>query len=172
MNGLRKYIYDNHWTLGLIEKELETSDLSSGMNNIKWIDNPFRDRWFADPFILEVTPSLIYILVEEFYDPISRGRISKLTINRSTYKVENVEVVLELPSHLSFPTIKRGNAGVYIYPENSANGNLSLYYYDLESNKVTFEKILCNEPLTDAVIVNFWDEPLIFSTHIFHLRAI
>ena len=38
------------------------------------------EGWFADPFILDVTKREIIVLVEEWYDSIQRGRISKLTI--------------------------------------------------------------------------------------------
>ena len=35
--------------------------------NMKLMKHNFKDRWFADPFILEVTENTIELLVEEYY---------------------------------------------------------------------------------------------------------
>ena len=76
-----------------------------------------KDRWFADPFILDVTDEHIYVLVEELEHTTDKGRIAKLTIDRSTYDVLEVKIILELPEHLSFPAIYRDGNDIYISGE-------------------------------------------------------
>lgn len=124
----------------------------------------YKDRWFADPFILKVTNDEIIVLVEEFYDPIHRGRISKLTIDKQTYELKKIDVILELNSHLSFPAIFRKDDKIYIYPENSAEGHLVIYEFDEKDNNFKPHKILHDEPLTDASLETCFNSFHIFTT--------
>ena len=130
------------------------------------MNHPYRDRWFADPFILDVTDNEIWVLVEEWYDPIQRGRISKLIIDKQTYKLKDILVLLELDSHLSFPAIRRAQDGIYVYPENSATGKLSEYKYIPKTEKMEFSSIIANDPLTDAIQTDIFGEKLLFSTRL------
>ena len=83
--------------------------------HVNWLRHNYRDRWFADPFILDVTGSELVVLVEEWYDPIERGRISKLVIDRTTFKLKDLKVMLDDGTHLSFPAIERDGEYIYIY---------------------------------------------------------
>lgn len=161
--NFRQYIYDNHWTLGFIEAPVE--DVVLGMPYpVYWMDNPYKDRWFADPFILDATESEIVVLVEEFYDPIRRGRISKLIIDRHSYSLKEIIPILELSTHLSFPAIRRVGGGIYIYPENGNASTLKLYTYDSCTDKCREMAILSKEALADAILTDFWGEEMLFST--------
>ena len=161
--NIRRLLYDNHWTLGFPQNSIE-GIINGEKLDVKWMQNPFKDRWFADPFVLGYDEDNIYILAEEYYDPIRRGRISKLSIDRKTYQLMNVEVVLELPTHLSFPAIARINGEVYIYPENGASGELLLYKYNQENNACIAIKNLADGYLADAIQTNLFDEPFLFAT--------
>jgi len=164
MNIFRKYATCNKWNIGFIEVSLETILDSKNSVTINWMKHNEKKSWFADPFILDVTENQIYVLVEELFYPIKRGRISKLTINRQTYQLEKIDVVLELPTHLSFPAILRSNGKIYIYPENSASGRLMLYEYDVSTNKCSPVEVLCEQPLTDAIVTDLFGERMIVST--------
>lgn len=160
---IRRVLYNNHWTLGFPQNSI--SDIINGCElNVKWMKNPFKDRWYADPFILGYDEENIYILAEEFYDPIGRGRISKLTIDRKKYQLKNVDVVLELSTHLSFPAITRINDDVYIYPENGASNELILYKYNPLNNDCKPIKKLAEGYLADAIHTELFGKPLIFAT--------
>lgn len=153
------------WTIGFIETDLN-SILSGKVLNIHWIQHSYTDRWFADPFILDVTDNEIILLCEEYYYPIKRGRIAKLEIDKKTWKLKNSQVVLELDTHLSFPAIFRKGDDVFIYPENSENGALTSYCYNVQHNKCAKCDDLIDEPLTDAIITELFGEKLLFSTKI------
>jgi hypothetical protein len=155
------------WNIGFIEFYADTV-LQQDNLKIKWLKHSFRDRWFADPFILRITEQEIILLVEEFYYPIKRGRIAKLVIDKTNLKLKSNQVVLELESHLSFPAIFREGDNVYIYPENSVAGKLILYKYYEHDNTVEPVSILSNEPLTDAIISMIFGKPYLFSTKLPH----
>lgn len=160
---IRKYVYDNHWTIGFPQNSL--GEIINGSKlDVKWMKNPYTDRWFADPFILCHDNKEIVLLVEEFCDRIQRGRISKIVVSRSDYRLKNVEVVLELPTHLSFPAIKRKNGLVYIYPENGASNKLILYQYNPDSNECIEVCNMAEGYLADAIETDLFGESLLFTT--------
>lgn len=151
------------WTIGFIDNDLE-SIISGKTLNIHWIKHSYSDRWFADPFILDVTETEIILLCEEYYYPIKRGRIAKLIIDRKSYELKESQVVLELETHLSFPAILRKGNDVYIYPENSKKSKLTFYQYDVRHNQCIKCEDWIEEPLTDAIVTEIFGEKMIFST--------
>lgn len=165
IKSLYKKAVKHKWNIGFIDNDLQ-SILAGDELNINWMKHGYTDRWFADPFLLEVTNEKIILLVEEFYDLTGRGRISKLVINKEDYTLEDLKVVLELNTHLSFPAIIRDNDEIYIYPENSESNELVLYLYNKQTDSCEKKKVLCSRPLTDAVYTGFWGEPYLFSTEI------
>jgi len=160
---LRQYIYRNHWTIGFIFQPIEDV-INNRPLKVHWVKNTFSNRWFADPFILDVTDTEIHVLVEEYLDSTRLGRISHLRINRDDLSIVEITPILSLSTHLSFPAIHREGNKIYIYPENSHSGALKLYEYDPTKGVCTPCQTLCHEPLTDAIWTNVMGEPAIFST--------
>ncbi|MDR1581684.1 MAG: hypothetical protein LBS55_00215 [Prevotellaceae bacterium] len=152
------------WNIGFIDFNNPEEILQKDELNIRWMQHKYKDRWFADPFILRISEQEIVLLVEEFYYPIKRGRIAKLTIDRKSLMLKTSDIVLELDTHLSFPVIFRNEDDIYIYPESSVVGNLVLYKYDERENIVKQISTLNNEPLTDAIITTSFDKSYLFST--------
>lgn len=122
----------------------------------KFVKNPPKDKWYADPFLFEVTDTTFVVLVEEFRYDHPVGRLAKLVVDRKTMKIVAEKIVLELPTHLSFPIYYRDGKDVYIYPENSKSGSLDLYKYDKVWEQFVFHTSLVDDPLTDAVMLK-WD---------------
>lgn len=122
-----KQFSDERWTIGFIRNSLD-SILTGEPIAVDWVRHNISDAWFADPFILDVTADEIHVLVEEFPKALYRGRISKLTIDRASLHLKQVDVIKELPTHMSFPVIIRTNEDfVYLLPENGEAGRLTLY---------------------------------------------
>lgn len=153
----------NLWNIGFIEDGLAAT-LVNPRPKIHWVKKTFKDRWFADPFILDVTETEIIILAEEFCYNIGRGRIARVVIDRKTYKEKNFEIILDLPTHLSFPFIIRQNDKVYLMPENSASGFSTVYEYDDAARKVTPIHHLAEEPFTDATIFDMNGDSYLLTT--------
>ena len=166
MNKLKEFIKkysDERWNVGFIRNSLD-GVMHGEKIKVDWVQHNERDSWFADPFILDVTDNKIILLVEEFYKPIYRGRIARLTIDRNNYQLLSKELVLQLDTHLSFPVIVRKDDGIYIYPENGAAGGLWLYKYDVASNKIVRVSQLVNEPVEDAIVTTLFGGKKMFAT--------
>ena len=161
--SIKEFLTETQYNIGFAENKLE--DIINGEPiRINWMKHGFTNRWFADPFILDVTEEDYLVLVEEWYDPIKRGRISKLTIDRKDFTLKNIKTILELDSHLSFPYIQRTKDAIYIIPENSSTGKLPRYKYNPTTDNICFDSILCHDRLTDSVPFNYHGEEFMFST--------
>lgn len=166
--NLFKKIYkqytENGWCIGFIDNSLE--EVISGKElTYKWVKLPFRNRWFADPFILDVTEIEIILLCEEFDFMIRRGRIAKVVIDRHNFSLKSWKIILDLSTHLSFPAIIRKNGAIYVYPENSESGSSTIYEYDTVAEKMIPIHEICDEPLTDAIFTEVFDSrKLLFCT--------
>ena len=151
------------WEVGFVVDGLQ--GVFSDNPQYIWVKNPYKDKcWFADPFILDVTVEHIVLLVEEMRYDVHVGRIAKLTINRKTMEIEKMDIILEEATHLSFPSIWRDGDEVYVYPENHDNGELTLYMLVDNATRLEKVRVLCKEPLTDAVMTDVFGEQQIFST--------
>lgn len=153
----------NLWNVGFIEEGLKNT-LTNKKPIIHWAKKRINDRWFADPFILDVTDSEIIILAEEFCYEVHRGRLARVVFDRKTYEEKGFEVILDLPTHLSFPFILRKDNKVYIMPENSASGCSTVYEYDDASRKLTPITHVAEEPFTDATLFEMNGESYLWTT--------
>lgn len=163
MKSLYKRMLRSRWELGLVRGGMD-SILGDKPLEVDWIINPYPDRWFADPFILDVTDDYVYVLAEEYAFETRKGRIAKLSVNRRTCKIDDCVILLELPTHLSFPNILRKEGHVYVYPESCYSGKLDLYEYDPQQEKLVFEQTICDDPVWDSSIANVSEIPLLFTS--------
>jgi hypothetical protein len=137
------------WDLAFVKGGMDAL-FADGPFEVDVVKNPFKDRWFADPFVLDVTDDKIYVLAEEFCYSLNKGRVAKLTIDRHSMTIERFDILLECPTHISFPNILRRDGKVYVYPESCNSGKLDLYEYDLEHEKLTSPRKICNDAVWDA----------------------
>lgn len=161
---LCEFLFEDRWEIGFVDNSLEDVMSSSTPLRINWINNPYTDRWFADPFILEVSADSITILAEEFKYKARKGVIVKLTIDRNTYTLLDRVLVLELDTHLSFPFIRHESDGIYIYPESGESGEWVKYRY--ENDKCEKVGVVVKEALADAVYADVLDHNLIVTTQL------
>ena len=160
---LIKSISDERWNIGFIQNDFE-SVLRGDQLQVKWLKHGLKQSWFADPFILDVNDDEIHILVEEYYKPIHRGRIARLIIDKKIFELKQKDVVLELPTHLSFPAILRKEKCIFIYPENGESGSLNLYQYFPETNICEKCKTIIDESVADAIITTINGIEMLFCT--------
>lgn len=127
-----------------------------------WVDgrlmvagNPFRDRWFADPFIVDVDDREVTLLVEDFSLATLKGSISELTVDRASWRITRRRVVLDEPLQLSFPyLVRREGTRVWFMPESSRAGRLTLYCYDRKDGHCQRERDLVANDLSDAILLD------------------
>lgn len=165
MKNVRK-LYDkitrDRWEIGFVEGGL-TSVMEHNTFCVNWLKHGYKDRWFADPFILDVTEKEILVLVEEYRYENPKGRIALLIIDRDSYELKSMETVLELDTHISFPAIWREGGKVYVYPESWLSGELDLYEYQDRQCRLPSRKVLCKEPMADAIMTDLFGRRQLFS---------
>lgn len=141
--SLYKYIY-SIWNIGLMER-----DPNLDVKKIRWLKHNYKDRWFADPFIIGETAESFIILAEEYIISKNRGRIARLIVSKNDFKLIQTTPILENESHFSFPNFINLNNQIYLYPENIASGKTKIYKYN---DSVEDFNVLLNSPLADPVI--------------------
>lgn len=128
------------------------------------IKHNYKDRLFADPFILDETDSQIILLVEEFRYKENRGRIARINVNKKTFQLEELSVILDLETHLSFPAILRIDDNVFIYPENAAGGACYLYKYDIGQDRLIQPIKIVDDAVSDGIIYSGFDKNCLIAT--------
>lgn len=159
-----KYIYGHNWNIGFSETTPQQLITRQKLSKIKWLKHPFKDRFFADPFVIDTDEEVIYILAEELLFAEKKGRITRLIVDNKRKCLITRDTLLELDSHLSYPAFHRENGKIYIFPENSASGALIGYEYNKSKNSITEVGIIINEPLADATLIKHDGLYWIFAT--------
>ena len=152
------------WIVGIAEFNPDAILSPTEILKVQWIRRTPKGSWFADPFILKETKDHLHILVEEFLYKNNKGRISKIVVNKHNWKLEQVIPVIDIPTHLSFPVHYRKDGKVYIYPESTKSGKLTVYEYDEETDTVIQVKDICSRPIADAVIYDLGRQKVIMAT--------
>ena len=156
-NIYRKIIQES-WNIGFVDTSID--DLLVGKSiQIEWMKHSYEDRWFADPFVVNVTDADIVLFVEEFCLREAKGRIAALTVDKATKVLKDRITVVEKSDHLSFPQPVCIDDNVYVMPEHIGSQRLGIY--DMEGEYI---KTFVDKTLTDAVYTDLFDTPRIFST--------
>ena len=145
-----------HYTWDLAYGKYDDSIIEKGLEkeDVNVVKNPYKTKWFADPFIYEDDERFLQLFVEEFDKKVKRGRIARIKIEKCANTIVECKIILDLPTHLSFPAIYRVEDKVYVHPENSASGNSYMYEYDVNADCLVNPVLVVDKPLTDAVIRN------------------
>lgn len=140
------------YNIGFIEITPEelVKERGFGKRKIHWMSHKYIDRWFADPFILDVKEGIITVLAEEKRYGIP-GTLVRLDIDSKSYRLVKRTTILGLNTHLSYPNPIRVGEKVFVYPENSASGNLKIYEL-VNGSALKYECTLISEPLNDSSI--------------------
>lgn len=153
INFIRKVQCNQNWNIGFCDLTPEAFISSGKLGRVVWIKNPYKDRWFADPFLLDATENSITVFVEERMVIADRGYLAELVIDRRTFEIKERYVILETDSHLSYPAIIRKNGHIYVYPENALGGSLKMYEYDSVNHQLINPKVILDERVADSTIL-------------------
>lgn len=163
---LRKYLNNQNWNIGFVGTSPKELVKNQKLGSIEWLKHPYKDRFFADPFIYSANDEKIVVFVEEleFSKPI--GRLSELVVETKSKRLISKYTLLELDTHLSYPTIIRQEDDVFVCPENGTSGKLSLYKYNGGTHKLEFVSVILDEGLADATIRQIDDNFYMFATKV------
>ena len=165
MNWKARFLYSQNWNIGFCEQTPEDLIRDKKLSKVRWLKHPYRDRWFADPFIYKVTKHDIIVFVEEcMVSDSPKGIICELVIDRKTMRLKERYVMLELDTHLSYPAIIRHEGIVYVYPENGASGSLKMYRYDEENHRLVDPMCILKDAVADSTILSVDDSYYIIAT--------
>lgn len=148
MNLYKKFLIQTY-NVGIIKKSIREI-ISGGINqgDIVWLKHNFKDRFFADPFLVDEDKENYYILVEEFIFWEEKGKITLLTVEKQSFTLVNRKVIIEEHTHLSFPFCEfKGNT---IIPESVLSGKTTAYLFDRSTLQVVGKKVILDEGLIDA----------------------
>lgn len=144
------------WNVGIIEQTAEQL-LSGKEYKIRWMKHSYRDRFFADPFLLSVDEKYYFILAEEYPFYLGIGRIVELKIDKKTMRLVKRKIVIEEPYHLSYPFVWDKS----IVPEAYRSGGC--YAYQVPELSKT---LLMPHGLIDQTFLVYNDKEWIFATDI------
>ena len=163
MTKILQKIWTKCWTIGIIEGGI-SSIMKSDALDVKWLKLP-KERWFADPFVLDVVGNEVHLLVEDFEYVKEKASISLLKIDKQTLNIISRKIVLELPTHLSFPYILRENGRIFVCPENCQGEGLVMYEFDKTNERLLPCKKICGDVVWDSVLTYCFGEPLLFTAN-------
>lgn len=149
MNLFKKFLIQTY-NVGIIKKpigDLIRNGVEDG--DITWLKHNYKDRFFADPFLIKADKIYSYLLVEEYLFWEEKGKIALLKVHNADFSLVERKIVIEETTHLSFPFCELD--GNTIIPESVASGKTTQYSFDLESMSVTDKHIILDEGLIDAV---------------------
>lgn len=137
------------YNIGIIRKDIgDVIKAGIGRGDITWLKHSYRDRYFADPFLINEDEAFYYILVEEYLFWEEKGKITLLTIRKEDFSLVTRKVVIEEETHLSFPFCDfRGST---IIPESVKSGKTKCYDFNLDMMTVTDSHEIIEEGLIDA----------------------
>lgn len=108
------------------------------------------DRFYADPFLF-AHDGRIDLFVEDFPSSTARGVISVCQLNSGS-SATSPRPVLEAPFHLSYPQVFARDGEIWMLPEASGSGALTLYRACPYPSAWQPAATLIGEPLHDATI--------------------
>ena len=143
------------WKVGIAHQSAASLCRPYALQNasITWLPNPGNFRFIADPFGLWYGEHFI-IFVEALDYRVKKGEIHYYRYDRKWVLVEK-GVALRRPYHLSYPTILRDGDSIYMLPEASKSGKLTLYravHFPVQWEEAA---TLLDQPAIDASVIYY-----------------
>lgn len=146
------------WNVGIIERQVKEILNENGNISIRWMKHRYKDRFFADPFLLRVDEKYYYILVEEFPFYMNVGYISLLTVEKKSMKLLKKKKIIDGVCHLSYPFVY----GDGVIPE-AFRSNCCIFY-QLKENQVVDKNEIAPFGLIDQTFLKRDGYEWIFAT--------
>lgn len=139
------------YNIGFIKKKIENVMLEGICEgDIVWLKHNYKDRFFADPFLIKEDDNFFYILCEEFVFDERLGKIALLTVDRKNYELIKKELLIKESYHLSFPFCEL--SGEWILPEACWSGSAYAYRFDQQKMTIKEKVKVADEGLVDNVL--------------------
>ncbi|WP_246691304.1 MULTISPECIES: hypothetical protein [unclassified Mesorhizobium] len=140
-----------HWRVGYRFADtpgvVETGRLGSGWSVLPDPD----DHFYADPFPFE-WQGRSFLFVEDYPHATGKAVISVVAFDGNGVP-EAPRVVLEEPHHLSYPQLFERDGAIWMLPEASASGKLTLYRASAFPDRWTADTVLVEGEISDATLL-------------------
>ena len=138
------------YNVGFINKALPDV-LKNGLEkgDIHWMKHKYKDRFFADPFLINENKEFYFVLCEEYTFWEEKGKISLLKVRKDNYHLESKKIIIEEDYHLSFPACFFG--GNTIKPEASKSNKYYEYVINTNDYSIIEKKKILDEGTIDAI---------------------
>ncbi len=114
------------WNVGVIDEPIHAF-LDEGFKpKIRWLPQPARNRFLADPFALARADGGLTLLVEEYDFDIAKGHLSALEWHDGGPSAR-IARMMDTPVHLSYPYTFEHDGSIYCIPEMSQAKRVELY---------------------------------------------
>lgn len=158
----RLFFHQAHWRVGYRFNAgpgvAETGSLGTG-----WQILPDHgDRFYADPFAFH-WQGRPYIFVEDYVHAVGKAVISVVPFDDAGRALAP-RVVLEEPHHLSYPQVFERDGAVWMLPEASTSGRLTLYRAVDFPDRWAPEAILAEGEISDATLLEHEGRLWLFAT--------
>ena len=162
--GLRRLRYRQaHWRVGY--RFIDGPGVAeSGQLGKDWsILHDDGSHFYADPFPFE-WQGRPYIFVEDFPHTTGKAVIAVAEL-RTDGRFDTPRPVLEEPWHLSYPQVFERDGALWMLPEASGGGNLTLYRCERFPDRWVRESVLVeNRELSDATLLDHGGRLWLFAT--------
>jgi hypothetical protein len=136
------------WNIGIINQPLTKCLEPSGLIAPEWLPERKRHHYAADPFAIPNDNSC-ELFFESYGYRKSKGEISRIILDPSTFEVTGETTVLSKSWHLSYPYLLFSDDSWYCIPESAGNRKIDLYQIDKSGGGIQHVKTLLDE--IDAV---------------------
>jgi len=139
------------YNIGIIHGDAESLREGVGAGAIRWLRHNYRDRFFADPFLIKRDDNYYYILVEEYSFWKEKGIITLLTVDQENFSLCRRKVLIEESYHLSYPFCHENDG--QILPESSASGQTYVYPITPDLQLSGEKRLIAEAALIDPTII-------------------
>ena len=162
-----KFFCVMQWNIGLTKDNIHTvlRDKKNTLS-IKWLPVNNVIISVADPFIFKSAGGGINILYEDFsMVDINRYGTIKLIKTNSNFEPIFNKQILDVKTHLSYPSIFVEDGKTYVIPESRQSGEVACYEYDFSTDNLFNKKVISHLPLLDPTILKYNNKYWLFATY-------
>jgi hypothetical protein len=151
-----------HWKVAVrrAPRPLYENLTTQALREFRWLESP-RGTFWADPFLF-AHEGQTWLFYEEMDYALGRAHLSCGRLDEAGLR--ETRVVLRLPFHLSYPQVFAADGEVYLLPEASASGVLTLYRAQRFPDQWVPECQLLDFPCVDSTVLRARDRWWLFTS--------